>query len=91
MKSLFSNSCIYDNPQICPDVNKNSTKVTIHSNKCILIENFRCVLNVSKEEITVKAKKFMIAITGKSLTIDYYTSYEIKISGTILKVEYVDM
>ncbi len=91
MKSLFSNSCIYDSPQVVPDVNRNSAKVTIHSNKCVLVENFRCILNVNKESVSIKTKQYMICISGTELNIDYYTNYEIRISGTISSVEYINI
>ena len=88
MKTHFKSSCIYDNPQISPDIHKNSSKVTIHSNKCVLIENFKSILFVSTNEISIKTKMFTIHIQGNNLTIDYYTSYEIKISGNICNIKY---
>lgn len=90
MKLPFQNRCLYESPTLTPDLQGYSTKVTIHYNTMMYVENFKCIVNASECEIVIRAKKNLIRITGKGLCIDYYSKNEIKISGKIDCVNYME-
>lgn len=90
MKLPFPNRCLYESPSLTPDLMNHSTKMTIHQNSEMYIENFKCIINASDHEIIVRAKKNVIKILGCRLCIDYYSKNEIKISGTINCVNYME-
>ena len=84
----FANSSLYSVPEITPDIRKSSSKITIHDNKTIYIENYKCIISCSETEIFIKTNKNIICINGNCLKIDYYCPEEIKLSGLVKSVVY---
>jgi sporulation protein YqfC len=64
-------------------VYKSSSKITVHDNKIIYVENYKCILSAGDSEILIKTKKNIISVCGAELKIEYYCPEEIKISGEI--------
>lgn len=62
--------------------------VTITGRRELLIENYRGILIYEDSFIKIQAKNCRILITGKHLSIDYYTNEEMKISGFFQQIEY---
>lgn len=88
MRLPFNNDGSYDAPDVTPDIRKSSSKITIHDNRVIYIENYKCIISCSDTEILIKTKKNMILVSGSCLKIDYYCPEEIKLSGIIKSVIY---
>ena len=62
--------------------------VTITGRGELLIENYKGILNYEDSFIKIQAKNCRIVITGKCLSIDYYTNEEMKISGFFDQIQY---
>lgn len=84
----FKERCQRDAPQITPDVYSNSLKITVHSNKCIYIENYKNISRCTENQITVRCKNMNLIVCGNCLKVDYYCREEIKIYGRIEKILY---
>ena len=62
--------------------------VTVTGRRELLIENYKGILNYEDSFIKIQAKNCRIVITGKRLSIDYYTNEEMKISGFFEQIQY---
>lgn len=62
--------------------------VSIIGNTELIIENYRGILEFNDELIRILGKLGQIKVYGKHLNIEYYTSEEMKIIGTIEGIEY---
>ena len=63
--------------------------VTITGDSEAFIENYKGILEYSKESIVLQGKNCRIAFSGKELSIDYYTNEDMKIGGRIEMVRYL--
>lgn len=63
--------------------------VTITGDNEAFIENYRGILEYTKESIVLQGKNCRIAFSGKELSIDYYTNEDMKIGGRIEMVRYL--
>ena len=70
------------------DVTQGFPYITILGNSEIYIENYRGILEYTKDIIRIQTKLGRIEITGKRLHIDYYSNDEMKIKGIINKLEF---
>lgn len=55
----------------------------------IQLENYRGIQEYTQELIRVNVRGGQIRLTGRKLSIDYYTNAEMKITGWISSIEYV--
>ena len=62
--------------------------VTVTGRKELLIENYKGILNYEDSFIKIQAKNCRIIITGRHLSIDYYTNEEMKITGFFEQIQY---
>ncbi len=62
--------------------------VSITGQQEILIENYRGILEYTKNHISQQTKTCRLVIRGKDLNINYYTNEEMKITGRIESVFY---
>lgn len=63
--------------------------VAITGNREAFIENYKGILEYTKESIVVQGKNCKICFEGKELSIDYYTNEDMKISGIIEQIRYL--
>lgn len=63
--------------------------VTITGNCEVFVENYKGILEYSSESIVLQGKTCKIELTGKRLSIVYYTNEDMKISGRISTVRYI--
>lgn len=62
--------------------------VSITGRQEILIENYRGILEYTKNHISLQTKTCRLVVRGKDLDISYYTNEEMKITGLIDSVVY---
>ena len=62
--------------------------VTVTGRKELLIENYKGILNYEDSFIKIQAKNCRVVITGRNLSIDYYTNEEMKITGFFEQIQY---
>lgn len=63
--------------------------VSVTGNREAFIENYRGIIEYTKDSIVLQGKNCRICFQGKQLSIDYYTNEDMKISGIIENVRYL--
>ena len=57
-------------------------------NRELFIENYRGIAEYGEDAILLQTKGDILKITGKHLTIEYYTNEDMKISGFIANIQF---
>ena len=70
------------------DVTQGFPYLSILGNSDIYIENYRGILEYTRETIRIETKLGRIEIIGKHLHIDYYSNEDLKIKGLFHKIEF---
>lgn len=65
------------------DVAMGLFQIHLLGNRECIVENYRGILLCNEEQIKLQGKKQVLEITGKKLTISYYTDMDMKICGYI--------
>ena len=63
--------------------------VSVTGNREAFIQNYKGILEYTKDTIVLQGKNCRICFQGKQLSIDYYTNEDMKISGIIENVRYL--
>lgn len=63
--------------------------VTITGAHDVCIENYKGIVEYTREMIIIQGKNCQICIKGKQLSIDYYTNEDMKISGCVECIYYL--
>lgn len=77
-----------DSLELPKDLVYGAVLVSITGQQEILIENYRGILEYTKNHVSVQAKTCRLVIRGADLQISYYTNEEMKINGRIDSVFY---
>lgn len=75
--------------QLPRDVCLGALRVTLTGNGEAWIENYRGILEYTGQTILLQGKTCQVCFEGSSLTIDYYTNEDMRISGCITAVRYL--
>lgn len=75
--------------QLPKDVCLGTMRVTLTGNAEAWIENYKGLLEYSENAVLLQGKNCQVCFEGTSLTIDYYTNEDMKISGCIQNVRYL--
>ncbi|MCI9488960.1 MAG: sporulation protein YqfC [Dorea sp.] len=70
------------------DVVMGQPVVTVLGRMELNIENYRGIIEYTDALIRVQTKAGQIRITGKNLSVDYYTNDDMKLTGRIEAIEY---
>ena len=63
-------------------------KLSMTGNRELFIENYRGIAEYGEDAILLQTKGDILKITGKHLTIEYYTNEDMKISGIIANIHF---
>lgn len=83
-----SKELIVESLKLPKDTMLGAAIVTITGNREAFIENYKGILEYTKESIVLQGKNCKISFEGRNLSIDYYTNEDMKISGNIDAVRY---
>ena len=89
MQLPFNHNSLYDVPDVTPDIKKSSSKITIHDNHIIYIENYKCIKSITDTNIEIVCKKYKIIINGTGLNIKYYNNQSMAIGGYICEISFL--
>ena len=84
-----SKELIVDSLKLPKDTMLGAAIVTITGNREAFIENYKGILEYTTESIVLQGKNAKICFEGSSLSIDYYTNEDMKISGKIDALRYI--
>ena len=62
--------------------------LSLTGNREIFVENFKKILDISQEKITVLCKEYTITICGKDLGVLLYSKEEVNIHGCIKEITF---
>lgn len=72
------------------DVIMSAAVMRITGNFEICIGNYRGITEYTEELVRIQTKCEQIRVTGEKLCVEYYTNYEMKITGKIQSIEFCD-
>ena len=72
------------------DVVMKAAVVTVLGNFEVCIENYRGITEYTECLVRVQTKGGQIRVTGRRLQIEYYTNDEMKVTGKIKTLEFID-
>ena len=84
-----SKELIVESLRLPKDTMLGAAIVTITGNREAFIENYKGILEYTTEPIVLQGKNAKICFEGSSLSIDYYTNEDMKISGKIDTLRYI--
>lgn len=84
-----SKELIVESLKLPKDTMLGAAIVTITGNREAFIENYKGILEYTTESIVLQGKNARICFEGSSLSIDYYTNEDMKISGKIDALRYI--
>lgn len=84
-----SRELIVESLKLPKDTMLGASIVTITGNAEAFIENYKGIIEYTKESIILQGKNCKICFAGKELSIDYYTNEDMKISGKLESVRYL--
>ena len=84
-----SKELIVESLKLPKDTMLGAAIVTITGNREAFVENYKGILEYTTESIVLQGKNARICFEGSSLSIDYYTNEDMKISGKIDALRYI--
>jgi len=80
---------LLDTLKLPKDICMGALKVTMTGNREAWIENYRGILEYTGSLILLQGKTCQVSFEGTGLSIDYYTTEDMKISGCISCIKYI--
>lgn len=71
-----------------PDIIAGAMLVSLQDNRYVQVENFRSILQYTRNQLKIQGKNERICIQGENLEILYYTFDECSIKGRIYNILY---
>ena len=62
--------------------------VTLTGNTEVFVENYKGIIEYTREKIRLQTKNCQVTVQGKQLVVEYYTNEEMKIKGFIQGILY---
>lgn len=64
--------------------------LTVTGQTDLLVENYRGILEYTDLMVRIQTKTGQIQVTGKKLQIEYYTNDEMRITGKVTEIKYLN-
>ena len=72
--------------ELAPDLNGGETKISLTGSGEAVIENYKGILQYTDSEILIQSLRGKVLLRGRNLEIVWYTSLEMKITGSIFSI-----
>ena len=72
--------------ELAPDLDGGETKISLTGSGEAVIENYKGILQYTDSEILLQSLRGKVLLRGKNLEIVWYTSLEMKITGSIFSI-----
>ena len=81
-------SNIVESLELPADIVYGAVIVTAMGRGQVLVENYKGIIEYTREKIRLQTKTCQVTIQGKGLLVEYYTNEEMKITGFIEGILY---
>lgn len=81
-------SNIVESLELPRDIMYGAVIITAMGRNQILVENYKGIIEYTKEKIRLQTKNCQVTVQGKQLVVEYYTNEEMKITGFIQGILY---
>ena len=72
--------------ELAPDLGGGETKISLTGSGEAVIENYKGILQYTDSEILLQSLRGKVLLRGRNLEIVWYTSLEMKITGSIFSI-----
>lgn len=72
--------------ELAPDLDGGETKISLTGSREAVIENYKGILQYTDSEILIQSLRGKVLLRGKNMEIVWYTSLEMKITGSIFSI-----
>lgn len=72
--------------EMLPDIAKGDGIIKVYGSHCIIIENYKSIIEYNEKQVRIQGKKNRITINGTNLDIAFYTEADMRIEGNITEV-----
>lgn len=72
--------------ELAPDLDGGETKISLTGTGEAVIENYKGILQYTDSEILLQSLRGKVLLRGRNLEIVWYTSLEMKITGSIFSI-----
>ena len=72
--------------ELAPDLDGGETKISLTGSGEAVIENYKGILQYTDSEILIQSLRGKVLLRGRNLQIVWYTSLEMKITGSIFSI-----
>ena len=79
---------IVESLELPRDIMYGAVIITAMGRNQVLVENYKGIIEYTREKIRLQTKNCQVTIQGKQLVVEYYTNEEMKITGRIESVFY---
>lgn len=81
-------SNIVESLELPRDIVYGAVIITAMGRGQVLIENYKGIIDYTREKIRLQTKNCQVSVVGKQLVVEYYTNEEMKITGFIEGILY---
>ena len=72
--------------ELAPDLDGEETKISLTGSGEAVVENYKGILQYTDSEILIQSLRGKVLLRGKNMEIVWYTSLEMKITGSIFSI-----
>lgn len=81
---------VADSLKLPKDLVMGSSITSITGCEEAFIENYKGIIEISSESVMLQTKTCRMHLTGRDLSVDYYTDEEMKITGHIEQIHFFE-